>query len=125
MKTKFNLGDKVRIKSNNKVGYVDTIYVSYPSDGTAKESCRISVLELHDLVYPDFGISDYTGYKNNYSIVEEKDLEYLEHFFVKTSSPEELDEWAKNNPPKTIVCECGKETHDFAEHSNWCPKYSV
>jgi hypothetical protein len=25
--------------------------------------------------------------------------------------------------PKTIRCECGKEKHNFATHSDWCPKF--
>ena len=45
--------------------------------------------------------------KGNWSFVEEKDR----------------CEEVKATKPKTVRCECGKEKHNFASHSDWCPKF--
>lgn len=75
-----------------------------------------------------YGI-DYMDMKNQYVRVTRNDL-----VTIDTATGIDLDaigrlygitrngesETQSTDTPKAIVCECGKEKHGFASHSNWC-----
>jgi len=97
------------MNNNGQIHYPDGTKRSRPSDGTIYWGANGD-----QWMWDDFG-----GYWAKYSPNASQ--------IYTHSTPQPIEIIELDAPPAslfdTIKCECGKDKHGFASHSDWCKKY--
>lgn len=121
---KFNLGDHVYIIPLRQAGRVQGItWSSRNAETVVYEVRHVDFTYTPDPYYP---VSQFLGCSYKSSDFFQSDLELLIPSNVLTAIKAEYDPSHVGilqdllNKPSQPVCECGKEKHGFASHSNWC-----
>ncbi len=120
---KFKPGDKVQFITKN-MWLTPIILIVREVFNQPKGSA------IYYCTYPD-STTYYTFYDYHLKLVEEDEkpqgLESAAALAFKSAYPvdvvEKLIENQEYITKYTNNCECGKEKHGFASHSNWCPKH--
>jgi len=137
---KFVLHQVVFVKSLNKEGVVVGIRKTFVVGKPIAITYQVAIsVPSPSSPYHSGCVVEFIGNKNEYVTVTESDLIRIEDAPMPTYHAEDLTQYIKvdsksqenylelydkmTSLAKYPECECGKDKHGFAKHSDWCPKY--